>query len=171
MAANTRQTNPYNIQCDQCYHVVHVWLSADPDTELGRFMGELQSPTFDKLEELLHYIKRPGLEDIEYPGSDGKKRKLPSEDVKKLLCVNSYVIHLHNEHGPDVPWCLKKDPFDIRVADNRDFNRFLLDFDESKWTVVDKDHRWMVWNYKHQNTSPGMHTGPQTFTPSPKTQK
>ena len=151
--------------------MVHVWLSAEPDTELGRFMGELQSSTFDKLEELLHYIKQPGLEDIEYPGSDGKKRKLPSEDVKKLLCVNSYVIHLHNEHGPDIPWCLKIDPFDIRTADNRDFHRFFLDFDEGKWTTVDKTHRWMVWSYKHQNTGPGSHTGPHAFTPSPKTQK
>ena len=59
MATNTRQTNLYNIECNQCHHVVHVWLSAEPDTELGRFMGELQSSTFDKLEELFTTSSNP----------------------------------------------------------------------------------------------------------------
>ena len=82
MATCTRRNTIRIIDDPVVNHIVHEWLSAESDSELGRLLGELHDDIFDGRRQLLQYIKMPGLKDVQYTASDGSKRKLPEEDVR-----------------------------------------------------------------------------------------
>lgn len=94
MATRTRRNTIRAIDDSEVDHIVHEWLSAAPDTELGRFLGELNDDVFSNRRKLLQYIKNPGLKDVEYTARDGSKRKLSDADVKALKGIPSYITHL-----------------------------------------------------------------------------
>ena len=68
MATRTRRNTIRVIADPEVDHIIHEWLSAGPDTELGRFLGELSGDIFNGRFELLQYINNPGLVDAEYTG-------------------------------------------------------------------------------------------------------
>ena len=78
--------------------------------------------------------------DAEYTEADGTKRKLPNEDIKKLKCINSYIIYLQNQHGPDTPMCERIDPLDLTVPMYNDFRNYLVSrFDIDNLATVDDE--------------------------------
>ena len=66
MATRTRRNTIRIIEDPVVDHIVHEWLSAGSDTELGRFLGELSGDVFNGRRQLLQYIKNPGLKDVQY---------------------------------------------------------------------------------------------------------
>ena len=159
MATRTRRNTIRIINDPVVDHIVHEWLSAESDSELGRLLGELHDDIFDGRRQLLQYIKKPGLKDVQYTASDGSKRKLPEEDVRKLKGIPSYITHLQNLHGPSSAECTKIDPLDLTIPLYDDFQEYLEDFDIDNPTQVDEILRLRAWevrrsNPRVQNTSP-----------------
>ena len=169
MATHTRRNTIRIIDDPVVDHIVHEWLSAEPDSELGRLLGELHDDIFDGRRQLLQYIKKPGLKDVQYTASDGSKRKLPEEDVRKLKGIPSYITHLQNLHGPSSAECTKIDPLDLTIPLYDDFQEYLEDFDIDSPTQVDEILRLRAWevrrsNPRVQNTSSSINNASNSST-------
>ena len=153
MATRTRRNTIRAIDDSEVDHIVHEWLSAAPDTELGRFLGELNDEVFSNRRKLLQYIKNPGLKDVEYTARDGSKRKLSDADVKALKGIPSYITHLQNQHGPKNPLCERIDPLNLTIPSYDDYQEYLDDFDVDNPTQEDEHQRWTVWNIRRPDSN------------------
>ena len=151
MATRTRRNTIRVIDDPVVDHIVHEWLSAGSDTELGRFLGELSGDIFNGRRQLLQYIKMPGLKDVQYTASDGSKRTLPDEDVRKLKGIPSYVVHLQNLHGPSSAECMRLDPLDLTVPMYDDYQDFLEDFDINNPPQIDENLRLRSWEVRRSD--------------------
>ena len=169
MATRTRRNTIRVIDDPVVDHIVHEWLSAGSDTELGRFLGELSGDVFNGRRQLLQYIKNPGLKDKEYTGSDGNKRRLPEEDVRKLKGIPSYITHLQNLHGPSTAEYNKLDPLDLTIPCYDDYQEYLDDFNVDNPAQEDENLRLRAWEARRsrprvQNTSPSINNTSNTST-------
>ena len=109
------------------------------------------------------------MKDVQYTASDGSKRKLPEEDVRKLKGIPSYITHLQNLHGPSSAECTKIDPLDLTIPLYDDFQEYLEDFDIDNPTQVDEILRLRAWevrrsNPRVQNTSPSTNNASNSST-------